>query len=760
MNLSAYINFSVLLNNSISPAKVVVVDTSNYPSASYTGPLITGPMTINALGELQIPVSENLTSGNNGWSVTVNSNPAVFTFAGGMYSGKFELYPVLNHPVETAISLVAPNKVRVTFSEPMTLTNNGWTIRYNGVAKSIVSITSAGGNDYDFAMAENYGASTVIISYTGGNSVSTATGLTLTEFSNLGQGFHFNSPQTYTPTLSDTIRVSYNPATGSAIGSTSGIELFQFSNVIVGDTPAAPGASLGVVSGITGTVEVTQPDGITTLDYISYSGGALTQAQVELRKNVEGKIPKGAWRIKYTVTHSEYEATVLDRIVTIGYDRPTAMQAPNLNVFTPILEVSDGTTYVVPGYTNQSVTRSWTGTISGVGSISAGNVILFNLVFGGQYYDADYSINLQSIAEWSLNGNTWLSIRDKINNTIGYSVDAPISLATLLGKLNDFKAEVDQKSNTCSEDDMRLIYAYAESIYDHILKRGCYGQVSGLDKWIRELDSILSDGISAVYVNTGLPLTPYSWTSPCSGSGSGEVNTASNIGNGVGVFYAKSGVDLRFKRLVAGTNMTISDQGTEVHFSATGTGEANTLGSISGTGTSIDAGKQGAVLLLKKLVQGSGISIGLDGNGNIIISNNAVGEINTAGNVGSGIGVFKNKSGAVIQLKSFKAGAGVSISENGDEITISSTGGASSGTSERNSIQFIVGVTPLAPVDGGLTYTNSSLIDADDLQVYVDGIELGVNIIDRQSYVFNAPTGTITFNAPLAHNQLIRIFYV
>lgn len=54
------------------------------------------------------------------------------------------------------------------------------------------------------------------------------------------------------------------------------------------------------------------------------------------------------------------------------------------------------------------------------------------------------------------------------------------------------------------------------------------------------------------------------------GSGGGEANTASNVGAGNPVFAQKSGVDLEFRTLVAGTNITITSGATELTINSTG----------------------------------------------------------------------------------------------------------------------------------------------------------------------------------------------
>lgn len=52
----------------------------------------------------------------------------------------------------------------------------------------------------------------------------------------------------------------------------------------------------------------------------------------------------------------------------------------------------------------------------------------------------------------------------------------------------------------------------------------------------------------------------------------GEVNTASNLGAGEGVYASKSGANLQFKSFTAGSNITLTGSGTEIEIASSGGG--------------------------------------------------------------------------------------------------------------------------------------------------------------------------------------------
>jgi hypothetical protein len=66
------------------------------------------------------------------------------------------------------------------------------------------------------------------------------------------------------------------------------------------------------------------------------------------------------------------------------------------------------------------------------------------------------------------------------------------------------------------------------------------------------------------------PLLKKGFQEISTGGGGGEVNTASNIGLGEGIFATKVGVDLQLKSLIAGENTTITSTANEVTISNPG----------------------------------------------------------------------------------------------------------------------------------------------------------------------------------------------
>jgi hypothetical protein len=92
------------------------------------------------------------------------------------------------------------------------------------------------------------------------------------------------------------------------------------------------------------------------------------------------------------------------------------------------------------------------------------------------------------------------------------------------------------------------------------------------------------------------------------GGGGGENNTSSNSGGGDGLALPKVGVDLPFKSITAGANITLTPSATEIEIAATDSGEDNTS-SNSGGGEGLALPKVGVDLPFKTLTEGNGITL-------------------------------------------------------------------------------------------------------------------------------------------------------
>ena len=155
---------------------------------------------------------------------------------------------------------------------------------------------------------------------------------------------------------------------------------------------------------------------------------------------------------------------------------------------------------------------------------------------------------------------------------------------------------------------------------------------------------------------------------PIAMSSGGQDNTASNVGSGEGIFVSKVGVDLRFRSLIAGTNITLASDGTSVTISSTDTGEANTASNL-GAGTGLFTTKAGVNLPFRSLVGGTNVNLTNDTN-TVTINATDTGEVNTASNLGVGTGLFTAKTGDNLPFRSLVGGTATTLSSDANTVTI------------------------------------------------------------------------------------------
>lgn len=209
------------------------------------------------------------------------------------------------------------------------------------------------------------------------------------------------------------------------------------------------------------------------------------------------------------------------------------------------------------------------------------------------------------------------------------------------------------------------------------------------------------------------------WSSITTTAISGEINTASNVGTGVGVFKQKNIRDFEFRTLIAGTNVSIVPVGDEIQISAATIGEIN-VGTNVGTG---DAGiydsKLGSTLNFRRLKSLSP-ALTITENGNVVEFDYTLTGVPITGatNLGSGSPVYSTVVGNILQLRTITASSPLSVSHSGTEINL--TFGSNPVFTGTGSITLPRGSTAqrsVSPVNGMIRYNTTT----NNLEAYING---------------------------------------
>ncbi|MDR1414144.1 MAG: hypothetical protein LBI56_04415 [Puniceicoccales bacterium] len=141
--------------------------------------------------------------------------------------------------------------------------------------------------------------------------------------------------------------------------------------------------------------------------------------------------------------------------------------------------------------------------------------------------------------------------------------------------------------------------------------------------------------------------------------GGGEFGTASNIGAGAGIFKERVGIDLQFKTLKAGNNVTISAGSSEITIaSAAGGSSGGMANPMMEAGDMIVGGTSGAATRLEKGAAGQVLKVGADSlewgdassSGGMANPMTEVGDMIVGGTSGAATRLEKGAAGQVLKV--------------------------------------------------------------------------------------------------------------
>jgi len=267
--------------------------------------------------------------------------------------------------------------------------------------------------------------------------------------------------------------------------------------------------------GLVGIFAITQPDGYTRTGNISApditaAGGSFS---FPLTLDSSGGVQCGTYTIVYTATAPGYFSTNFTRTYVFDYVAPVLVLTEDFDVFTPLLRYVDNTSYAKAGYTSGAITRAWTAVSTPTGTIT-GSTSTFTLVFGGQYYDANYTIGLTSSLLYSHTTYNWLTIQETVSKSLATYAQTPPTPTQIIQDISALKTLLNNAVDTCLEyAQLKADFEYAQTLLQHILDKVKVADMAGIYTDLKDLIAVLNGNQIPAYVPTNLPIPPYNVSS-------------------------------------------------------------------------------------------------------------------------------------------------------------------------------------------------------------------------------------------------------
>jgi hypothetical protein len=233
-------------------------------------------------------------------------------------------------------------------------------------------------------------------------------------------------------------------------------------------------------------------------------------------------------------------------------------------------------------------------------------------------------------------------------------------------------------------------------------------------------------------------------------------NTVSNVGTGVDVFKQQTGIDFEFRTLLANTEILIAENSLDLAFSI----GAIAISKITNLQTELDTkfdtivnvGTGAGLIFRDKVGQTANLKTILGGS-NITVTNNAD-DITissppdtqvTASNVGSGEGVFKQKVLSDLEFKSLLANTEILIANNVDDLAFS-IGAIAISKITNLQTELDSKIETITNVGAGVGIANAKVGQNVDLQSLVAGTDISVISNGTEITIANTRTPTSASN--------------